>query len=186
MDQSLADLDAIIANKTVVGRWNDYRAAVDKIHEVYREAYRASYAGLQKAIAETVAAIRSGAAYAAAPAEQRDAVVNATFGPGGPCCFPDVKLTSIATLIAAATKTSLPSLGQAMKALPAYRAEVEAALRGLKAPPRKPEQKVYTWNAAAALAGLEFASDAEVDAALEEIAKELKARIKEGFTIQVK
>ena len=185
LDQSLADLNAIIANKTVVGRWNDYRAAVDKIHEIYRDTYRANYAGMQKTVTETVAAIRFGAAYAAAPAEQRDTVVNATFGAGGPCFFQDVKLTNIATLIAAATKTSLPSLGQAMKALPAYRAEVEAALRGLKTPQRKLEQKVYTWNAAAALAGLDFASELEVDAALEEIAKELKARIKEGFTIHV-
>jgi hypothetical protein len=186
LDQSLADLDAIVAGKAVVGRWNDYRAAVDKVHEVYRDAYRANYVGLQKAVTETLAAIRSGPAYAAVPAEQRDSLVNATFGPGAPCCFPDVKLTSIASLISAATKTSLPSLGQAMKALPAYRAEVEAALRALKTPPRKPEQKVYTWNAAAALAGMQFATAPEVDAALEAIAEELKARIKEGFTIQVK
>jgi hypothetical protein len=185
LDQSLADLDAIIANKTVVGRRNDYRAAVDKVHEVYRDAYRGSYVGLQKAVTETVAAIRSGAAYAVAPVEQRDTVVNATFGAGGPCCFPDITLTSIASLISAAAKTSLPSLGQAAKALPAYRAEVEAALRGLKMPPRKPEQRVYTWNAAAALAGLQLGSDEEVDAALEEIANELKARINEGFIIQV-
>ncbi len=186
LDQSLADLGAIIANKTVVGRWNDYRAAVDKINEVYRDAYRGSYQALQKAVTETVTAIRAGNAYAAAPAEQRDAVVNATFGTSGPCHYPDITLTSTSALITAATKTSLPSLGQSLKALPAYRAEVEGALRGLKTPPRKSDQKVYTWNAAAALAGLHFASDAEVDAALEEIAKELKARIKEGFTIQVK
>jgi hypothetical protein len=63
---------------------------------------------------------------------------------------------------------------------------VEGALRALKAPPPKPEQRIYAWNAAAALAGLQFASGPEVDAALEEIAKELKARIKEGFVIQVK
>jgi hypothetical protein len=97
-----------------------------------------------------------------------------------------VTLTTLASLLNATTRTSLSSIAQATKALPAYRAEVEGALRALKAPPRKPEQKVYTWNAAAALAGLQFATGTEVDAALAEVAKELKARIQEGFTIQVK
>ena len=186
VDQALADVDAIVEKKTVVPRWNDYRASVDKIHEVYREAYRASYAALQKAVNETVATIRAGAPYTAAPSPQRDGVVEATFGPGGPCYYAAVTLTSIASLLAATTRTSLSSLAQAAKALPAYRAEVEGALRALKAPPRRPEQRIYTWNAAAALAGLQFASGPEVDAALEEVAKELKARINEGFVIQVK
>ena len=186
VDQALADIDAIVEKKTVVPRWNDYRASVGKVHEVYREAYRGSYSTLQKAVNETVAAIRSGTAYAAAPSPQRDSVLDATFGPGAPCCYPAVTLTTIASLLAATTKTSLSSIAQAAKALPTYRAEVEGALRALKAPPPKPEQKIYTWNAAAALAGLQFASGPEVDAALEEIAKELKARIKEGFVIQVK
>jgi hypothetical protein len=186
VDQALADIDVIVENKTVVPRWNDYRASASKVHEVYREAYRGGYAALQKSVSETVAATRSGAAYVAAPSPQRDSVVEATFGPGGSCYCPAVTLSSIASLLAATTKTSLSSIAQAAKALPAYRAEVEGALRALKAPPPKPEQKIYTWNAAAALAGLQFASDEEVDAALEEIAKELKARIKEGFTIQVK
>lgn len=170
----------------MVSRWNDYRASADKVHEVYREAYRGSYAALQKAVNDTVAAIRAGAAYAAAPSPQRDGVVEATFGPSGPCYCPAVTLTTIGSLLSATTRTSLSSIAQAAKALPAYRAEVEGALRGLKAPPPKPEQKFYAWHAAAALAGLQFASDAEVDAALEEVAKELKAKIKEGFVIQVK
>ena len=110
----------------------------------------------------------------------------ALWSASSPPVYTAVRVGVVTALITAATKTSLPSLGQALKALPAYRAEVEGALRGLKTPPRKSDQKVYTWNAAAALAGLHFASDAEVDAALEEIAKELKARLKEGFTIQVK
>ena len=92
----------------------------------------------------------------------------------------------MASLLAATAKTSLPSLAQAAKALPTYRAEVEGALRALTTPPPKPEQKIYTWNVAASLAGLQFTRETEIDAALQDVAKELKARIKEGFIIQVK
>ena len=67
VDQALADIDAIVEKKTVVPRWNDYRASVNKVHEVYSKASRGSYAALQKEVNETVAAIRSGTAYAAAP-----------------------------------------------------------------------------------------------------------------------
>jgi hypothetical protein len=167
VDQALADIDAIVEKKTVVPRWNDYRASVDKVHEVYREAYRRGYVALQKAVNESVSAIRSGTAYLAAPPPQRDRVVEATFGPGGPCYYPAVTLTTIASLLVVTTKTPLSSIAQAAKALPTYRAEVEGAIRALNAPKPKPEQKIYTWNAAAALAGLQFASAPDVDAALE-------------------
>ena len=186
MDQALADIDAMVEKKTVVPRWNDYRASVDKVHEVYRDAYRDNYSALRTAVSETVAAIRAGAAYAAAPSSQRETVVEATFGSGGPCGYPSVTLTTMASLLAATAKTSLPSLAQAAKALPTYRAEVEGALRALTTPPPKPEQKIYTWNVAASLAGLQFTRETEIDAALQDVAKELKARIKEGFIIQVK
>lgn len=187
LDQSLADLAAITTAKAVVSRWSDYRAARDQIATVYGAAYQAAYTDLRKRATEAADAIRAGAAYAAAPTDKRDSVLSATFGPGGSCHYPESDLKTLPALLAATAKASLSSLANAAKALPAHRAEVEAALRALKSPPPapKPDQKTYTWHPATHLAGRRFTSETEVDAALGEIGDELKKRIREGYTIDV-
>lgn len=187
LDQSLADVAAIISAKTVVARWADFRAARDQIAGVYGSAYQAAYADLRKRAADTVASIRTSSAYTVAPVEKRDAVVSAIFGPDGPCYYPEVNLASISALLAATAKGSLSALSHAAKALPAHRAEVEAALRALKSPPPppKPDQKTYTWHPASDLAGRRFSTETEVDIALGEVGTELKKRIREGYTIDV-
>lgn len=187
LDQSLADLSAITTAKTVVSRWSDYRAARDQVATVYGAAYQAAYADLRKRAADAAEAVRSGSAYTAAPADKRDAVVAATFGPGGACYYPEIDLKTIPALLAATAKASLSSLANAAKALPYHRADVEAALRALKSPPTapKPDQKTYTWHPATHLAGRRFTSETEVDTALGEIGDELKKRIREGYTIDV-
>lgn len=187
LDQSLADLAAITTAKAVVPRWPDYRAGRDQVTAIYGAAYHAAYADLRKRASEAVDAVRSGSAYAAAPAEKRDAVVVATFGPGGACHFPEIDLKTLPALLAATAKASLSSLANAAKALPSHRADVEAALRALKSPPPapKPDQKTYTWHPATDLAGRCFTTEADVDSALTEIGDSLKKRIREGYSIDV-
>jgi len=187
LDQSLADLDAITTAKTVVSRWPDFRAARDQVTSVYGAAYQAAYADLRKRASEAADAVRSGAAYAAAPVEKRDAVVAAVFGPGGTCHYPEIDVATLPALLAATAKASFSSLANAAKALPAHRAEVEAALRALKSPPPppKPDQKTYTWHPATDLAGRRFTTEADVDSALSEIGDSLKRRIREGYSIDV-
>lgn len=187
LDQSIADLGAITAAKTVVSRWADYRAARDQVATVYGAAYQAAYTDLRKLATEAADAIRAGSAYAGAPAEKREAVLAATFGPGGACYYPEIDLKTLPALLASTAKASLSSLANAAKALPAHRAEVEAALRALKSPPPapKPDQKTYTWHPTTHLAGRRFTTESEVDAALGEIGDELKKRIRDGYTIDV-
>jgi hypothetical protein len=76
-------------------------------------------------------------------------------------------------------------LGQAGKALPIHRAEVESALRALKSPPppKKEGEKTYAWHSGTALAGRRFSSESEVDAALQEVGDDLKKRIRDGYVI---
>ena len=187
VDQALADIDAIVEKKTVVPRWNDYRASVNKVHEVYREAYRGKLRRFAESRNETVAANSPpGTAYAAAPSPQRDSVVEATFGPGGPCSYPAVTLTTIASLLAATTKTTLSSIVQAAKALPCLPSRSGRRPPCVEGAPTQARAEDLHLERGSGPAGLQFASGPEVDAALEEIAKELKARIKEGFVIQVK
>ncbi|AHF94674.1 hypothetical protein OPIT5_23275 [Opitutaceae bacterium TAV5] len=187
LDQSLADLAAITTAKTVVSRWADYRAARDQVTTVYGAAYHSAYGDLRKRATEAADTVRSGSAYAAAPADKRDAVVAATFDSGGSCHFPEIDVATLPALLAATAKASLSSLANAAKALPAHRAEVEAALRALKSPPPalKPDQKTYTWHPATDLTGRRFTTEADVDSVLSEIGDSLKKRIREGYSIDI-
>lgn len=187
LDQSLADMAAIAQAKEVVPRWSDYRAARDTVFEIYGAAYRAVYGEVQKAAADIETAIRSGAAYASAPADKRDGAIMGVFGPGGPCYFPAIETSTLFALLAAAGRASITSLAQAGKALPIHRAEIESALRVFKSPlpAPQPNQKTYTWHPATSLAGRRFSSESEVDSALKEIGEELKRRIRDGYTIDV-
>ena len=193
ISQACKDMDAIIADKTVVERWSDYCSAFDQAYDAYREVYQQANDEIRSDVEETVAEIRRGEAYTQAPNDQRDPVVEAVFGPGRVCHFPQTRIASAVQLIEAAGRRSLTSLDQARVALPGYRAHVEADLRKLVAPPPKPDEKVFEWRPDNAFAGRRFVTEKEVEDAfeqatkkLQESAKELKARIREGCTVVVK
>lgn len=187
LDHALADIAAITQAKALVARWPDFQAARDQLAAIYGAAYQAAYADLRRRAAHVVEALRASSAYVTAPAHQRDAVLDATFGPGGPCHHPDVDLKSLAALLAATAKASLSSLSTATKALPIHRAEVEAQLRALTSPHPAPgpNQKTYTWHPASHLSGRRLSTEADVDAVLAEVGEDLKSRIREGYTIDV-
>jgi hypothetical protein len=130
--------------------------------------------------------IRSGAAYKAAPPSTRDGIVEKVFGSGGPCHYPALSLGSAAALLDAAAKRSLSSLEQALVALPGYQAKVESDLRALTVPPPVPGEKVWEWRPASALAGQRFQKEAEVDSALQQAGEQIKAQIRQGYTVVVK
>ena len=187
------DMDAIVRDKAVVERWADYRSAFDATSGAYRDIYRQAHDRIRQDVDEAVAAIRDGDAYARAPGDQRDRIVDAVFGPGRVCHYPQVDVGSAAQLIEAAGRRSLTALDQARFALPSYRAQVEAELRKLAAPPPDPEQKVFEWRPSQDLTGRRFATEQEIDEAfaqetakLQRSAEDLKARIREGFTVVIK
>ena len=191
--QAREDMDAIVRVKAVVERWADYQKALDQAGRAYREIYRRAYDETRQEVERAVVAIRGGEAYARAPGEQRDRVVDAVFGPGRVCHYPHVDVGSAAQLIEAAGRRSLTSLDQARVALPGYCAQVEAELRQLAAPPPDPDEKVFEWRTSYDLTGRRFATEREVDEAfaqettkLQRSAEELKARIRAGFTVVVK
>jgi hypothetical protein len=113
-------------------------------------------------------------------------VVTKVFGPGRACHYAPLTLSSVESLLDAAGKRSLTTLEQALVALPAYRSQVENELAALVLPPPPPGEKVFEWRPGSVLAGKRFATEAEVDSALESMSKELKARVREGFTVVVK
>ncbi len=185
LDHAVADLQSLIASSEVVPRWSDYRAARDQAFQIYAAAYRGIYERVRSSVDTSVATLREGPAYQAAPDEQRDAVVRSIFGPGGPCHFSEVQLATLPSLLSAASKASLSALVQAEKALPIYRAEAESALRALKSPPppTPPGKKTFVWQPAATLAGRRFATEDEVEVALQEVGDDLKRRIRDGYII---
>lgn len=186
LERSLRDMEAIIDDKSVVERWSDYQLAYDNAQRSYRDAYRDAYAHVQQEAQLAVAAIRDGAVYKAAPPSAHDAVVDKVFGPSGPCYYPTLSLGSASTLLEATAKRSLGSLAQALVALPGYQSQVESELRELTVPPPTPGAKLWEWRPGAALAGRRFNSEQEVDSALQTVSDELKAQIRQGFTVVVK
>jgi hypothetical protein len=186
LDRSLKDMEAIIANKSVVERWSDYRLAYDNAHRAYRDAYRDTYTQVQSETEKVVSRIRNCAEYQAAPAAARDGVVDKVFGPGGPCHYPALTLGSASSLLEAAARRSLSSLAQALVALPGYQDQVENALRALAAPLAVAGEKVWEWRAASALAGQRFQIEAEVDAVLQQAGDQIKVHIRQGYTVVVK
>jgi len=185
LDHALADVEALVSARSIVPRWSDYRSARDQIFQIYSAAYRQAYDRLRGSIASTVDSIRQAGAFESAPADKREGVLQAVFGPGGSCHLPEATIATLPALLASAAKTSLSSLAQAEKALPIHRAEVESALRALKSPPPPPKdgEKTFTWHPSSALAGRRFTREDEVDAALQEVGDDLKKRIREGFII---
>jgi len=130
--------------------------------------------------------IKNGEAYRGAPVPQRDQVVDKVFGAGKVCHYPAVTLCTVDALLETASKRSLSSLEQALVALPGYRSQIESDLRGLTLPPPRPGEKVFEWHPVAALAGKRFTTEEEVDRAMESVGSDLKARVREGFTVVVK
>lgn len=186
LEQSLKDMDAIIAERSVVERWSDYRLAYDNAHRAYRDAYKDAYAQVQQEMQASEAVIRSGAAYNAAPPSTRDCIIERVFGSGGPCHYPVLSLGSAPALLDAAAKRSLSSLAQALVALPGYQAKIESDLRALTVPPPAPGEKLWEWRPASALAGQRFQKETEVDSALKHAGDQIKGQIRKGYTVVVK
>ena len=185
-DQATKDMGAIVAEKAVVGRWSDYRSSFDAALAAYRDAFAQSYDEVRKAADVALAAVHDSEAYKKAPTGQRDTVVSKVFGPGRACHYPPLTLSSVDSLLEAAGKRSLTTLEQALVALPAYRSQVENELAALVLPPPPAGEKVFEWRPGSVLVGKRFATEADVDSALESMSKELKARVREGFTVVVK
>jgi hypothetical protein len=186
LERSLKDMGAIVAEKSVVERWSDYRLAYDSAQRLYRDAYRDAYKQVQEAAQRVTAAIWSGPAYKAAPLGSREGVVDSVFGPSCPCHYPALSLDSPSSLLGAAAKRSLSSLAQALVALPGYQAQVESELRALTVPPPAPGERLWEWHPATAFAGQRFQREVEVDTALQQAGDQIKAQIREGYTVVVK
>ena len=184
LEEARNDMAAILARKEVIGRWPDYRSAFEKAFDAYRDVYVAAHEEIRGEAEATVSAIRNGAAYANAPADQRDSVVDRVFGPGMACHYAPLSISSVGGLLQAANRRSLTSFAQAVVALPGYRAQAEADLRDLAAPPLSDEQ-VYEWRPSD-LMGHRFKTEGEVDEVLGEVGEALKSRIRKGFTVVVK
>jgi hypothetical protein len=145
-----------------------------------------AYETVRRAAEEAAAAIKGGDAYRNAPSPQRDEILGKVFGTGRACHYPPITLSSVETLLEAAGRRSLTSLEQAVVALPGYRAQVEGELRALVMPLPAADAKIFEWRPAQSLAGKQFTIEADVDHALESVAGDLKARIRDGYTIVVK
>ena len=183
--QALQDMAALVSDRAVVSRWGDYRAAMEQARSAYREAYSTAYEAVCMAAKATLEAIQAGAAYQQAPSPQRDTVVSAVFGSGRACHYPPLTVPTTQALLSACALRSLSSLEQASLALPAYRRQVEAALRDLVEPPA-PQEKTWQWQASNSLAGKRFNRPEEVDEALKAVAEELKKKItEEGLVVVV-
>lgn len=184
LDEARKDMAAICARKEVLNRWSDYRSAFERAFKSYRDSYIVAHEDVRSEAERTVTAIRSGPAYGSASPAQRDSVVDRIFGPGRVCHYPPLSISSVSSLLEAANRRSLTSLAQALVALPAYRAQVEADLRNL-APPHLKEEQVYEWRPSE-LTGCRFKTEREVDEVLGAIGEKLKTRIRKGFTVAVK
>jgi hypothetical protein len=186
--QARRDMAALIAGGEVIARWPDYRSASERAFEAYRDAYLEAYDRIRAAAEDTATALRAGAAYLGAPADRREGVVAKVFGEGRVGHYPPLTLPTVRSLVEAAGRRSLSSLAEALVALPGYRAQIEAELWELSAPPPEPSEKVYEWHPPHLL-GRRFRTEPEVDLALQEISdelKEIKKRVRDGFTVVVK
>jgi hypothetical protein len=181
--QALSDMAALGGACQVVERWPDYRDARDTAYATYRNAYAAAYGQARGEAEATMSALQEGDAYKRAPGDQRAGVVARTFGPGGACHYPPLGVSDLAGLLEASSRRSLTSLREAHVALPGYRQQVEADLRGLNAPPQTAQTPVHHWHASQLL-GRRFSSEADVDDVVK-AADEMKAKIREGFTVVV-
>jgi hypothetical protein len=180
------DIAAIVAENAVVARWSDYRSAFDAAFVAYRDAFIQRYDEVRQAAEAALTAVQGSEAFNIAPVDQREAVVAKVFGPGRACHYPPLALSSVQSLLDAAGKRSLTTLEQALVALPAYRSQVESELAALGLPPPPLDEKVFEWRHSSVLVGKRFATEADVDSAFDALSSEIKARVREGFTVVVK
>ncbi len=185
LTQARKDMAAIIADKAVIPRWSDYCAAFEQAFAVYRDVYQEAYEQVRSEAERTLTEIKATIAYLEAPANHRDDVVSKVFASGRVCHYPAMSLSTVQSLLDSASRRSLTALDQALVALPAYRMQIEAELRQLTAPPPLPDEKVCEWRPTSLL-GRRFATEQEVDQALQSIGDEIKAQIREGFTVVIK
>lgn len=185
LEQAESDMDAIIANKTVIERWTDYRTAYEQARDTYRTAYLGIYDDVRSKAEALRTEIAEGDAYAEAPSPERDQVLDKVFGAGRPCFYPSLTIPTTQALLDACAKHSLTALQQAELALPAYRAQVETELRDLVEPPPPPDE-ICEWHPYTSLAGKRFTTVDEVDETLAALGDELKAQIAEGRVVVVK
>src|SRR5205814_1560429 len=68
-DQAARDQAAIIAEKSVVGRWSDYRSAFEIAFAAYRDAFVERYDQVRKAAEIALAAVHDSDAYKKAPTD---------------------------------------------------------------------------------------------------------------------
>jgi hypothetical protein len=184
---SLADMAAIVADRTVVERWADYGQAARDAFAAYRNAYLASHEAIRGEVAQAITVIRVSDAYASAPEDRRDTAIDRVFGPEGAMHFAALTIDSPAALLDAAARRPLGALDQARMALPEARARVLAELRALAG--QQDGKPVHEWSPSSALAGRRLATGDDVDAALavlSEAAAELRAKIREGFVVEVR
>jgi hypothetical protein len=183
--QALRDMNAIRADKAVIARWADYRTAFDQAFAAYREVYQDAYERVRSEAERTLADIEASSVYLEAPANHRDEVVSKFFAPSRVSYYPAISLSTVQSLLDAANHHSLTALDQALVALPVYRTQIEAQLPQLTAPPASQDEKVYEWRPTS-LFGQRFATEQDVDQALESIGDEIKTHIRAGFTVVIK
>lgn len=183
--QALRDMQAIKKEKVVISRWADYQTAFDQALRAYREVYQDAYERVRSEAEDTLADIKASRVYLEAPANHRDEVVDRFFAPSRVCSYPAISLSTVQSLLDAANQHSLTALNQAVVALPGYRTQIEVELRQLTAPPLSQDEQVYEWRPTRLL-GQRFATEQEVDQALDSIGDELKAQIRQGFTVVIK
>ena len=70
--------------------------------------------------------------------------------------------------------------------LDVYKRQLQALVVPPPAPEHTPGERVFEWRPVSALAGKRFKTEEEVDQALDTVARDLKAQIREGFTVVVK
>lgn len=184
LQQAREDMQAIISEKGVISRWNDYRDSYERACNVYREVYLEAYERTRLQANATLLEIKEGQAYNEAPQDQKDEIVDSIFGDGRVCHYPPIELPGIQDLLGAAEKNSLTALTQALVALPGYKATVEAELRKLAAELLR-GNRIYEWSAQEIM-GRTFSSKEEVDEFLNEIGEKLKEYLRQGYTIIVK
>ena len=169
----------------MISRWADYQTAFDQALAAYREIYQDAYERVRSEAEDTLADIKASRVYLEAPVNHRDEVVDKFFAPSRVCSYPAISLPTVQSLLDAANQHSLTALNQAVVALPGYRTQIEVELRQLTAPPPPQDEQVYEWRPTSLL-GQRFATEQEVDQALESIGDELKAQIRQGFTVVIK
>jgi GAF domain-containing protein len=182
-----ADMNALVAQRAVVSRWHEFSESFGKAFAIYKDVYGRAYQRVLEAAELARQQVLASDAYQHAPQDRRDQVVQTVFGPGRACHFPVITLGTVKSLLEVSGRHSLSSLESALVALAGYQTKVEDELRALVPDaPQSGTQRLHEWRPGKALAGMRLSSPEEVDDLLASVGHELKAKIREGFTVVVK